>query len=140
MRCQRSVRPSPHPPLGWCRLGIGMATGHLLSQLGVDNPYVNAPISSAVGWGRPIYLVMRPEVRRMGSRFGTQIAAKDIAMGTMRSAAEGGVTALVALPIDQGLNILSADGHVGDRRKCSVRSHFHSGGGSRRDWRQRGDG
>ena len=27
-------------------------------------------------------------------------------MGTMRSAAEGGVTALVALPVDQGLNIL----------------------------------
>ena len=93
---------------GGAGLGIGMATGHLLSQLGVDNPYVNAPISGAVGMGTADLLssASRSALFRMGSRFGTQIAAKDIAMGTMRSAAEGGVTALVALPIDQGLNIL----------------------------------
>ena len=93
---------------GGAGLGIGMATGHLLSQLGVDNPYVNAPISSAVGMGTADLLssASRSALFRMGSRFGTQIAAKDIAMGTMRSAAEGGATALVALPIDQGLNIL----------------------------------
>lgn len=54
----------------------------------------------------------------MGSKFGTQIAAKDIAMGTLRGATEGGVMALVALPIDQGLNVLA--GTVAKRNIMTV--------------------
>ena len=51
---------------------------------------------------RPNSPVNEPDL----SKFGTQIAAKDIAVGTLRGATEGGVMALVALPIDQGLNVL----------------------------------
>ena len=69
---------------GGAGLGIGLATGNLLSQLGVNNPYFNAPISGAVGMAGTDLLenAGNNALFRMGSKYRTQVAAKDISMGS----------------------------------------------------------
>jgi hypothetical protein len=110
----RAKIPTQKPSLsasiakGGASMGIGLATGHLLAQLGVDNPYVNASLSGAVGSASTDALqnVSRAALFKLGSKYGAKVTATELASGALRSGTEGGILGLVTLPLDQGLNLL----------------------------------
>jgi hypothetical protein len=78
---------------GLAGVGVGMGVGQALGSMGVDNPYVVAPISGAIA-GAAVHTGANALEKGL-----TKAAFK----GSLRAAGEGGVGALVAAPIDIGI-------------------------------------
>ena len=91
---------------GTTSLGIGMATGHLLSELGVDNPYANAAISGGVAGATPS--IIRNSVNTamfsLTKTYGARITGEQLLTQGLKGGVEGALLAPVQIGIDQLLN------------------------------------
>ena len=87
-------------------LGVGMATGELLNQLGVTNPYANATISGGVGGAAPSLLKngVNSALFSLTAKYGARVTGEELLTGALRGGAEGALLAPVAVGLDQLLN------------------------------------